>query len=574
MSELATAPAAAVPSLDHRAILASIGEAVYDWDLTTDRLLWGDNAASLMQIADPAALSTGAGFGDFVDPASPCTRSEAIAIAASLDDGQGVPFKARYAIAPRRGALLWFEDTGRWFAGVDGRPVRAHGTLRLIEAPSEQEWADASGGRIDYLTGALTRAAFARLLETELKRLVATGKQALFLFVSIENLAQTNRDFGFDTGDQVIAGIAARLRGMIRGRDRLVRYAGNKLGILLCPYSGDDHREAAERLLAAVRQTPIETVNGPIAVSLKIGLIALPSRAPRAIDVFHGAEEALAEAKGLIGRHIVVFAPDADRIAAQRRNLTSAEGVLAALNEGRILLAFEPVISAETRQDAFAEALLRVQTVDGRVLGASAIVPAAERLGLIRFVDQRVVELATDALLADPGRRLSMNVSMASAMDPEWLSALSARLAMDSGIAERLIIEITETAAIHDLDLTARFVRTIKGLGLKVAIDDFGSGHTSLRAMRALNVDYLKIDGTFIHDLARSTDDRFFVRTLIDLARHLGVATIAEWVQDAETASLLAAWGVDYLQGEFCGAAVIPARPAAAASATPLLQSA
>jgi EAL domain-containing protein (putative c-di-GMP-specific phosphodiesterase class I) len=168
-----------------------------------------------------------------------------------------------------------------------------------------------------------------------------------------------------------------------------------------------------------------------------------------------------------------------------------------------------------------------------------------------------VLDIAVERLIALPRDRLSVNVSMRTATTPEWMAALLAHVNRSPGIADRLIIEITETAAMADLDATTRIVEAIKDLGIRVAIDDFGSGHTSFKSLRALPVDILKIDGVFIQNLSRSTDDRFFVRTLVDLARNLGVQTVAEWVQDLETANQLAEWGVDFLQGEYCGLATV-----------------
>ncbi len=122
-------------------------------------------------------------------------------------------------------------------------------------------------------------------------------------------------------------------------------------------------------------------------------------------------------------------------------------------------------------------------------------------------------------------------------------------------VASRLTIEITETCAIADLEATRRAIVAMKECGVKVAMDDFGAGHTSFRNLRNLRIDLLKIDGAFVQNLARSEDDRFFVRTLVDLARHLDIPTVAEWVEDAESAALLADWGVDYLQGHYFGPA-------------------
>jgi EAL domain-containing protein (putative c-di-GMP-specific phosphodiesterase class I) len=123
------------------------------------------------------------------------------------------------------------------------------------------------------------------------------------------------------------------------------------------------------------------------------------------------------------------------------------------------------------------------------------------------------------------------------------------------GVAERLMVEITETAAIQDIDETRGFVARVKDLGCRIAIDDFGAGYTSFRNLRKLGVDLVKIDGAFVRNLTQSEDDRAFVHTLIDLGRRLGLQTVAEWVQDEASAAMLADWGCDYLQGLLVGLA-------------------
>jgi EAL domain-containing protein (putative c-di-GMP-specific phosphodiesterase class I) len=160
-----------------------------------------------------------------------------------------------------------------------------------------------------------------------------------------------------------------------------------------------------------------------------------------------------------------------------------------------------------------------------------------------------VLELVVAEMAAHPDFRASLNVSASSTMDPDWWSRLEALLQMHETVAERLIVEITETTAIHDIDHARGFVRRVKDLGARIAIDDFGAGYTSFRNLRKLGVDLIKIDGAFVENLRRSEDDRAFVRTMLDLARGLKLKTVAEWVQDEQSAATLAAWGCDYLQG-------------------------
>ena len=253
-----------------------------------------------------------------------------------------------------------------------------------------------------------------------------------------------------------------------------------------------------------------------------------------------------------------VFDPMTARREAGRRDAAAPVfDVVEALNARRVVLALQPVVEAKGRAVAFREALLRVRTDDGAVVNAGAVLPAIERAGFVPMIDARMLELVADYLQAHPDERVAMNVSPVTLESPEWLSIFAAHLGARPGVAPRLIVEITETAAVRDPEATRARLDAMKALGCAVAIDDFGAGHTSFRHLRGFPVDLLKIDGAFVQNLSRSSDDRFFVRTLVDLAHHLNITTVAEWVEDEETAHMLADWGIDFLQGDHCGIPVL-----------------
>jgi EAL domain-containing protein (putative c-di-GMP-specific phosphodiesterase class I) len=218
-------------------------------------------------------------------------------------------------------------------------------------------------------------------------------------------------------------------------------------------------------------------------------------------------------------------------------------------------MAFEPVVEAVSRQPSFYECLVRMEQDDGQMLLAPDIVPVAERLGLIRLVDHRVLELVVAELAASPKVQLSLNISPDTTMDPDWSTSIESLMRAHPGVAERLIVEITETVAIQDIDDVRGFITRLKNFGSRIAIDDFGAGYTSFRNLRKLGVDIVKIDGAFVQNIARSADDRAFVQTLIDLARRLQIKTVAEWGQDDEAANMLRDWGCDYIQGRLIGLA-------------------
>ena len=231
-----------------------------------------------------------------------------------------------------------------------------------------------------------------------------------------------------------------------------------------------------------------------------------------------------------------------------------ADEIVRALNDRRMILALQPIVTSRSHEPELYECLLRMKRLDGSIASASEFIPVAEQFGLAKLVDHRALELAVELLRSMPDIKLSLNVSAATATDPQWLQGLEAFSGKSAGLAERLTVEITETAAISDLEETAKFVAALKALGCRVALDDFGAGYTSFRNLRLLGVDMVKIDGSFIQNLGTQAEDELFVRTLIDLARSFGITTVGEWVGDEKTVKLLENAGIAYMQGYFFGA--------------------
>jgi diguanylate cyclase (GGDEF)-like protein len=551
--------------LDTARILQSIGEAAYEWRLDTDELTWTDNAVDVLGVAS-GDIASGRSFARYVEAAAGQSRADLIAQPGQIDAGEGVPYQLQYGFKRAEG-ITYLEDTGRWFAGRDGRPERAHGIVRRIDERHARELQLTQLAKFDPLTGELNRAALADVLTTTLEHAARARSSCGFLIASIDHLGRLNESYGIETAEDVIAQVAKRLRARMRGKDHLGRFSGNKFGIVLTSCTPDELSVAAERLLAGVRDEPLNTPSGPIAVTITIGGVTAPRHARTVPEVLARAVDAMHAARAKRHGSFAAYLPSLERDARRRENLRATDEIVAALNERRITLAYEPVVQAHTRAIAFHECLMRVQRSDGGIAHAGEIVPVAERLGLVRMLDHRILELVVGELTADPALHASVNVSPSSTLDPDWSAGLAGLLRGSPGAAERLIVEITETAAIQDVDDTRGFVTRIKDLGCRVAIDDFGAGHTSFRNLRRLGADIVKIDGAFVQNIVKSEEDRAFVRTLIELARRLGLATVAEWVQDEEAARLLAGWSCDYLQGALVGLASPQRRPSGSAAA-------
>jgi diguanylate cyclase (GGDEF)-like protein len=541
---------------DTAEILRSIGDAAYEWRLDTDALSWTANAGAVLGL-DPATIATiasGRAFAAHIDAEGGQSRSDAILGSKQNDQGEGVPYQVQYALK-RDDMTVWLEDTGRWFAGPDGKPQRAHGIVRAIDERHEAERHLTQLAKFDPLTGELNRAYLTEVLTATLDETVRFRSSCGFLLISIDYLGRLNEAYGFDTAEDVIAQVAKRIRARLRGKDHLGRFSGNKFGVILTQCTPDELSVAAERLLAGVRDETITTPAGPVAVTVTIGGVTAPRHARTVAEIFTRAMDALHAARTKRHGSFMPYRPNIERDAHRRESMRATDEIVAALNERRIALAFEPVVEAASRKPAFYECLMRAYRADGVIAHANEIIPVAERVGLVRMLDYRVLELVVNELADAPALNASVNVSPASAVDPDWWSGLAALLRNNSSVGERLIIEITETAAIQDVDDARGFVTRVKDLGCRIAIDDFGAGHTSFRNLRKLGVDMVKIDGAFVQNIVKSADDRAFVHTLIDLARRLGLKTVAEWVQDEEAAALLAAFGCDYLQGALIGLA-------------------
>ena len=541
-------------NLDTAEILKSTGSVAYAWRLDTDILVWGGNAAAVLGVIDAREIGSGKAYAQRIEAADGQSRIDAIQQANVKDTGGGVAYQVQYAFK-RGDEKIWLEDSGRWFAGPDGQPQRAHGIVRAIDARHARELELVRRANYDPLTGELNRASITQVLSATFDEAVKFRGSCGFLLVAIDHLGRLNEAYGFDTTEEIIAQVAKRIRARMRGKDHFGRFSGNKFGVVLTSCTPDELTVAAERLMAGVRDEMLTTSSGSVAVTITIGGVNAPRHARSLEEILSRAQDALQTARAKRTGSFVAYRPNLERDALRRETVRASDESVAALNQRRIALAYEPVIEAQSRKVAFYECLMRVNRADGTACAAHEIIPVAERLGLVRMLDYRVLELVVEELAATPELTASVNVSPASAIDPDWWVGLGGLLRANSSVAGRLIIEITETVAIQDVDDMRGFVTRVKDLGCRIAIDDFGAGHTSFRNLRKLGVDIIKIDGAFVQNILKSSDNRAFVHTMVDLAHRLGLKSVAEWVQDEPAAQLLASLNCDYLQGALVGLA-------------------
>ncbi|MEL7048852.1 MAG: bifunctional diguanylate cyclase/phosphodiesterase [Pseudomonadota bacterium] len=539
-----------------------LDETAYVWNLLTDKMDWEANARSVLQLADETALQTGNKFNGLLAPEHFDRRLKAFAETGHTKNGRthsgqkSIPFRVHYRLQPkglRSSETIWVEDHGRCWLNAGGNPVRARGIVRrisegYIETQNRQHF-----NEFDELTGQLNRIKLTEALEAVIQRSKGKGQTSGFLIAAVNNLSIINESFGFDVGDEVIKSTADMIKQRLRGGDTLGRYSSNKFGIILNDCGVGAMRIAAERFMKAVRTTTLSTSACQLSATISVGGIIIPQHAETAERATSCALQALDIARQKKNDTYVAFAPSRIQQSLRQRNIKMADSIMLALDENRMRLLLQPMVNAKTGNADIHECLLRMEKQDGSLVSAGEFVPVAEQLGLARLLDKRVLELALDLLEQQPELVLSVNVSSLTTTDQDWMGTLCKSTVGRRDLTSRLIVEITETAAIDDIDRTSLFVDTLKDIGCRVAIDDFGAGYTSFKTLKHLACDIVKIDGAFVKNLVDDKADRVFIKTMVELAETFQMETVAEWVGDQEVEELLRQSGITYLQGFLYG---------------------
>ena len=517
------------------------GCASFDWNVVDGTIAW-DGATNILPFR--VDCSRAQIFLDSIDKEKRGPLENLLDTRAR----QASQFQIELEFASAMGTVC-FTLVGTRMPGSEGRTERLIGLMRETTERSREMQRLKYLATRDELTGQLNRNALREELAGAIETAKAESRNCAFLVASIDRLAMINDSFGIDAGEEVIVGVGERLARSLRGSDIIGRTAGNKFGVLLKNCNEREMAVVAGRLRAAVRGQAIETRAGMVSATSSVGAVWLPSAASNSQEAMLRAEQALDKARANGRDGFAVYEAGPQRESARLRQMTVADEIVDALKHNRLKLAYQPIIGAKSRRVSHYECLLRMVREDGQMVTAGYFVPAAEQMGIVHLIDRFALETTIATLKAHKNITLAVNVSGTAADDPAWLQGFVEYVRANIDVANRLIVELTETAALHLFEENAQFVSQLRGLDVRVAIDDFGAGYTSFRNLQMLHVDTVKIDGSYVKDLQESPENQVFVRTLVGLAKNLGMKTVAEWVGSDADAALLQSFGVDYFQG-------------------------
>jgi PAS domain S-box-containing protein/diguanylate cyclase (GGDEF)-like protein len=384
----------------------------------------------------------------------------------------------------------------------------------------------------DGLTGLVNRRRFEECID---------GNGAVVL-LGLDRFKYVNDAHGHTAGDDVLRAVAGALRVAARPGDVVARLGGDEFAVLLDGASLEDAARIADELVRAVAEC--RSSQG-FAVGASAGVVRLGD----AERPLLAADLAMHAAKEAGGNRVHVTHGGDSRVAGMQARVARADQVRRALAEDRFTLYWQPIVDLAGGEATRYELLLRMIGSDGAIVLPGAFIEVAERFGLIGELDRWVIRRAIRLLAEREDVQLEVNVSGCSLTDAELPSFVERELSGTGVDPGRLIFEITETSAIADMEQAREFAERLTRLGCRFALDDFGAGFSSFHYLKYLPLDYLKIDGDFVRKLASSPTDRLVVKAMVDIARGMGMKTIAEFVEDAETVELLRELGVDYSQG-------------------------
>lgn len=407
----------------------------------------------------------------------------------------------------------------------------------------------------DSLTGLMNRARFENELEEVLAASQRYGHTGALLMINLDQFKDVNDSSGHEVGDAMLRKVAARLLETAMDGHLVARLGGDEFAVILQDMDEVTAGETADRYCRALMQIALPGEGRIHRVSASIGVALFPAHGSRRTDLMTSVGLALRRAKEAGRNGWSIF--NENELGKQRihERVYWNEKVKQVLSDGRFDMLFQPIRDVRSGDITHYEALLRVHGDEGDVLPPDQFIQAAERSGLMQAMDERIIDrvMQHQAQLRAQGiqTRLSINLSGLSFRNANLLTHIRHCAEQHAVDPDSIIFEITETAAVADIDSACQMVEAIRAQGYLFALDDFGVGFSSLHYLKRLPVDYVKIDGSFIRNLDQSEDDRVLVKALVEISRAFGQQTVAEFVDSQAVLDVLQELGVDYAQGYF-----------------------
>lgn len=405
----------------------------------------------------------------------------------------------------------------------------------------------------DEVTDLPNRVAFIQKLGKSIESHRHRGQKFSVLVLNLDRFKQVNKILGRDMGDALLREVAQRINSVVRGDDYVARLGADEFGVLLSTLNDEQAMIVGDKLKRAF-DAPVKVEQQNIDISAGYGIAVYPDHGETDEALLHNAETALAVSK-LRNSSIVLYHPQLDKGAQE--NLTMATDLKSAIQGHQLALYLQPKINIQTKQGYAAEALVRWIHPEKGFIFPDQFIPFAEQTGLIQGITLWMIEEAcrVHAALKNEGIALTIavNISTRDLISADFPEKIAHIFKQQNVNYDAISLEITESSIMDDPVRAEATLQRLSQMGLKIAIDDFGTGYSSLGYLKRLPVQELKIDKSFVMNMANNENDTIIVRSTVDLGHNLNLKVVAEGIENLEVWDLLAKMGCDYGQGYFMG---------------------
>jgi diguanylate cyclase (GGDEF)-like protein/PAS domain S-box-containing protein len=407
----------------------------------------------------------------------------------------------------------------------------------------------------DALTELVNRIGFERALTEHVVHSARYGNAGSVIAVGIDNFKYVNESLGTEAGDELLVSLSDLIHRRVRKTDILARVGGDIFGVLVHGTNMVNALDVADDLLRTIRRQAFVLRGEGMRVTASAGVTSVEERSVLGAALLAEAETAMHDAKES-GRDRVIGHDPAGRTAVEQKRAWS-ERVRQATERGLFVLTSQPIVNLESGEATQHEVLVRMRDDGGGLVMPAAFLATAERFGLIGGVDRWVTQQAVRLIEAHNRQGhnliLEVNLSGKTMTDARFPDEVKRQLSSAGIDPASLIFEVTETAAVADMEHARKFAQSLARVGCRFALDDFGSGYASFYYLKHLPISYLKIDGEFVRELPDSPADQLIVKALVDVCEGLGIKTVAEFVTDQRTMDIVRELGVDFAQGYHLG---------------------
>jgi diguanylate cyclase (GGDEF)-like protein/PAS domain S-box-containing protein len=532
------------------AALENAGEGIWNWDIANDTYEFSNGVRTLLAIPLHEPIPERISVSDFIHP------DDAARVNGSLQTylaGGSPSYECEFRIRARDGKWKWVLSRGTIVSrDSSGKHLIMTGTICDITERKESEATVWRHANLDALTGIPNRRLFRERLDQEMHRSRRYGHQVAILYIDLDRFKEVNDLYGHDAGDRVLVDAVQRMQRCVRQTDTVARLGGDEFAILMTELNDSGHIEFVCQNLLASLSSPFQLQQNQAYLTASVGVAVHPIDAADPEDLLRRADQAMFAAKRSGKNQFCYFMKSMDEMA--HRKLRISNELHHALDNGQMAVHYQPIIDLSDGRIIKAEALLRWRHPTLGAIAPSVFIPYAEESGLIGRLGDWVFEQAAQAAKRWSIRtgevfQVSINESplqlMRRALDMDSLRRLDTM-----GIDGRhIVVEITEGVLLHALPNVIERLQGYRNAGVQVAIDDFGTGYSSMTYLQKFQIDYLKIDQSFIRDIASNPAHCTIAETMILMAHKLGLKTIAEGVETQEQLDLLRAAGCDYGQG-------------------------